>query len=110
MIGKKKLKLSDAMSSSRIPKVEDFLKGQLKREDLEGVKNTLLVYIDEFGATSINILIYCFSRSPDWEDWLQTKENVMIQISRLVEKNHCEFAYPTQVIHLKKEAQIEDLS
>ena len=82
----------------------------IKREDLEGVKNTLLVYIDEFGGSSINILVYCFSRSPDWEDWLQTKENVMIQISRLVEKNHCEFAYPTQVIHLKKEAQIEDLS
>ena len=82
----------------------------IKREDLEGIKNTLLVYIDEFGGSSINILVYCFSRSPDWEDWLQTKENVMIQISRLVEKNHCEFAYPTQVIHLKKEAQIEDLS
>lgn len=82
----------------------------IKREDLEGVKNTLLVYIDEFGSTSINILVYCFSRSPDWEDWLQTKENVMIQISRLVEKNHCEFAYPTQVVHLKQDERIENLS
>jgi MscS family membrane protein len=82
----------------------------IKREDLEGVKNTLLVYIDEFGSTSINILVYCFSRSPDWEDWLQTKENVMIQISRLVEKNHCEFAYPTQVVHLKQDEKIENLS
>ena len=82
----------------------------IKREDLEGIKNTLLVYIDEFGGSSINILVYCFSRSPVWEDWLDTKEDVMIKIARLVEKNHCEFAYPTQVIHLKKEAQIEDLS
>jgi MscS family membrane protein len=82
----------------------------IKREDLEGIKNTLLVYIDEFGATSINILVYCFSRSPVWEDWLDTKEDVMIKIARLVEKNHCEFAYPTQVVHLKQEQKIEDLS
>jgi MscS family membrane protein len=82
----------------------------IKREDLEGIKNTLLVYIDEFGSTSINILVYCFSRSPVWEDWLDTKEDVMIKIARLVEKNHCEFAYPTQVVHLKQDEKIEDLS
>ena len=82
----------------------------IKREDLEGIKNTLLVYIDEFGGSSINILVYCFSRSPVWEDWLDTKEDVMIKIARLVEKNHCEFAYPTQVVHLKQEQKIEDLS
>ena len=43
-------------------------------------------------------------------DWLDTKEDVMIKIARLVEKNHCEFAYPTQVVHLKQEQKIEDLS
>jgi MscS family membrane protein len=82
----------------------------IKMEDLDGVKNTLLVYVDEFGAFSINILVYCFSRSPVWEDWLETKEDVMIEIAKLVEKNNCEFAYPTQMIHLKKDGQIEDLS
>lgn len=42
----------------------------IKTEDLEGVKNTLYVFIDEFRASSINILLYCFSKSPNWEDWL----------------------------------------
>ena len=84
-----------------------------KREDLDGIKNTLLVFIDEFGPSSINILIYCFSRSPDWEDWLDTKQDVMIKISNLVEKNHCDFAYPTQAIVLKREdeaAKLEELN
>ena len=31
LIGKKKLKLSDSMSSSRIPKVEDFLKKEISQ-------------------------------------------------------------------------------
>ena len=82
----------------------------IKMEDLDGVKNTLLVYIDEFGPSSINILVYCFSRSPVWEDWLDTKEDVIIQIAKLVGKNNCEFAYPTQAIVFRKEEQIEDLN
>ena len=80
-----------------------------KREDLDGIKNTLLVFIDEFGPSSINILIYCFSKSPDWEDWLDTKQDVMIKISNLVEKNHCDFAYPTQAIVLKREEEVAKL-
>ena len=81
----------------------------IKQEDLYGVKNTILVFIDEFGTSSINILVYCFSKSPMWEDWLDTKEEVMIEISKLVEKNSCEFAYPTQAILIKKDVKIEDL-
>jgi len=73
----------------------------IKREDLQGVKRTLLVFIDEYDKSSINILVYCFSRSPDWEKWLEVKEDVIVQIERLVKKNNCEFAYPTQTLHIK---------
>ena len=75
----------------------------IKREDLEGVKNTLLVFVDEFSPSSIDIMIYCFSKSPAWEDWLETKEDVMVKIAALVEKNNCGFAYPTQTLILRKE-------
>ena len=75
----------------------------LKKEDLIGVKKTLLVYIDELDDSSINILVYCFSRSPNWEDWLEVKENVIVKINDLVIKNNCEFAYPTQSLLIKKD-------
>ncbi len=75
----------------------------LKKEDLIGVKKTLLVYIDEYDASSINILIYCFSRSPNWETWLEVKEDVIVKLNDLVLKNNCDFAFPTQSIILNKE-------
>ncbi|MCP4971428.1 MAG: mechanosensitive ion channel family protein [Arcobacter sp.] len=74
----------------------------IKKEDLLGVKRTLLVYIDEYDNSSINILIYCFTRSPGWEDWLTIKEDVLIKINELVIKNNCDFAYPSQTVFLKK--------
>lgn len=72
----------------------------IKREDIRGVKNTLLVFIDEYADSSINILVYCFSRSPVWADWLKTKEDVIMKISELVEKNNCEFAFPSQTLYI----------
>jgi len=82
----------------------------IKKEDLQGIKRTLLVYIDEFGPSSVDILVYCFSRSPNWEDWLTVKEDVLIQIAQLVEKNNCEFAYPTQTLMLKNDNEIASMS
>ncbi|WP_421716180.1 mechanosensitive ion channel domain-containing protein [Arcobacter arenosus] len=74
----------------------------ISRDDLHGVKRNLMVYVDEYGASSVNIMVYCFTRSPDWEDWLAVKEDVIVKIHKLFEKNNCDFAYPTQTLHLKK--------
>lgn len=84
--------------------VEDKLKSPklLIKEDLLGVKRKLMVYIDRYSDSSVDILIYCFSRSPKWEDWLQIKEDIIIKIDELVHENGCEFAFPTQTVHLAK--------
>jgi MscS family membrane protein len=79
----------------------------IKKDDLQGIKRTLLVYIDKFNDSSVDILIYCFSKSPVWSDWLSTKEKVIIEIDKLVKKNNCDFAYPTQTIILDKEEKEE---
>ncbi|MGB3750049.1 MAG: mechanosensitive ion channel family protein [Arcobacteraceae bacterium] len=79
----------------------------LKKEDLIGIKNNVLVYIDEYAGSSINIFVYCFSRSPVWEDWLETKQDVMVKISDLVEKNNCAFAFPTQTIYMEKSEELK---
>lgn len=79
----------------------------LKKEDLLGVKRTLLVFIDEFDSSSINILVYCFSRSPVWEEWLGVKEDVIVKINDLVQKNNCAFAFPTQSIFIEKDLDKE---
>jgi MscS family membrane protein len=68
-------------------------------DDYKGVKRTSLVYMDEFANSSINILVYCFSRSVVWSEWLEVKEDVMFKIAEILKKNHLEFAYPTVMLH-----------
>ncbi|WP_241856030.1 mechanosensitive ion channel family protein [Sulfurimonas lithotrophica] len=68
-------------------------------EDAHGIKQTLLVYLDEFGASSINILVYCFSKTVNWAEWLEVKEDVMHKIMEIFEKNNLEFAFPSMSIY-----------
>lgn len=72
-------------------------------EDFKGIKRTSLVYMDEFADSSINILIYCFSKTVDWTEWLEVKEDVMFKIAKIMKKNNLEFAYPTMLIHKAEE-------
>ena len=68
-------------------------------EDLKGIKRTTLVYMDEFADSSINILIYCFSRTVEWNEWLEVKEDIMFNIADILKKNNLEFAYPSMTLY-----------
>lgn len=68
-------------------------------DNLEGVKSTLLVYLDSFEDSSINILIYCFTKSVMWENWLIVKEDVMHKIMEILERNSLEFAFPSLSVY-----------
>lgn len=73
----------------------------ISKYDLLGYKNTLLVNLDKFNDFSIDIMVYCFSTTVDWEEWLDIKEDVMLKIMEIVERNGLAFAFPTQSIYLE---------
>ncbi len=75
----------------------------LSLEDKLGIKTTLLVYLDSFNASSIDILLYTFSKSVAWEDWLKTKQDVMYRIMEILEQNGLEFAFPSQTLYFDRE-------
>ncbi|MEJ2414844.1 MAG: mechanosensitive ion channel [Sulfurimonas sp.] len=74
----------------------------VSKDDLEGVRTTLLVYLDQFSSSSIDILVYCFSKSVEWEEWLKTKEDVMQKIMKIIDENSLEFAFPSLSVYQEK--------
>ena len=75
-------------------------------DDAEGVKRTLLVYLDEFGGSSINILIYCFSKTVKWSEWLEVKQDVMYKMMEILDKNNLEFAFPSMSLYHENNLEI----
>ncbi|GMB92597.1 Potassium efflux system protein/Small-conductance mechanosensitive channel [Helicobacter bizzozeronii] len=70
-------------------------------DDLMGYKSNLFVYLDSFGDSSINIFIYCFSKTVVWGEWLAVKEDVILQIMKVVEECGLSFAFPSQSVYVE---------
>ena len=59
------------------------------------------VRIDRFSDSSIDILIYCFTRTTLWGEWLAIKESLAYEIKRIVEEAGAAFAFPSQSIYVE---------
>jgi MscS family membrane protein len=81
----------------------------VSKEDLKGIKRTVMVNLDNFNSSSIDIMIYCFSRSVVWAEWYEIKEDVMFKVAEILKENHLEFAYPTMMIHKADEKADKDV-
>ncbi len=79
----------------------------VSREDLKGIKRSVMVYLDTFNSSSIDILVYCFSRSVVWNEWHEAKEDVMFKIADILKANDLSFAYPTMMLHQAQEESDE---
>ena len=60
------------------------------------------VRLDKFNDSSIDIIIYCFTSTNDWEKFMEIKENLAIVIKKNVEQLNLSFAFPSQSIYIEK--------
>lgn len=63
-------------------------------------KDNFHVRVNEFGAHSIDILLYVFHETPDWSTELRERERLILDIIRLADALRVEFAFPTQKLYL----------
>lgn len=61
------------------------------------------VRIDSFNASSIDIMVYCFTKTTVWGEWLEIKEAFAMAIKEIVEdKAGAGFAFPSQSLYVEK--------
>lgn len=61
-----------------------------------------LVYFNDFAASSLNILVYCFIMATNWQEELEIRNEILLQIIRIADEMEVEFAFPTQVVRVKE--------
>ncbi|MCX9084828.1 MAG: mechanosensitive ion channel family protein [Candidatus Methanoperedens sp.] len=86
-------------SASKMNEVVAGIKKIIK-EDEEFDHSFYMVRFTEFGAYSLNIFIYCFTRTTDWAEFLRVKEKFNIKIMQLVEELCVQIAFPSQTIYM----------
>jgi MscS family membrane protein len=59
------------------------------------------VRIDRFSDSSIDIMLYCFTRTTVWGEWLELKEQLAYRIKEIVEGAGTGFAFPSQSLYVE---------
>lgn len=59
------------------------------------------VRVDSFGPSSIDVMLYCFTKTTDWGQWLEIKEALAFKIKDIVEEAGTGFAFPSQSIYVE---------
>ena len=88
--------------STPAEKVDEFCEAvrQLILDQSDTRKDVFYVYLNDFSASSIDVLLYCFFKVPDWQAELHARHELLNGILVTARRVGVEFAFPTQTIHL----------
>jgi MscS family membrane protein len=64
-----------------------------------------LVNFTDFGASSLDIMVYCFTTTTVWGDYLDAREDVCLKIMETLEGLGLDIAFPSTTVYLRKDEQ-----
>ncbi|ACO04101.1 MAG TPA: mechanosensitive ion channel protein MscS [Persephonella sp.] len=85
-----------------VKKIVDDIRSMLKEHPRISKDLITLVFFDKFGDSSLDIFIYTFTDTSNWEKYMAIKEDINLKIMEIVERNGSSFAYPSQSIYIEK--------
>jgi MscS family membrane protein len=78
-----------------------------KHEDIDG-KQTLIVNFLAFSHSSLDIMVYAFTKTTQWVRYHEVKQDVLLKISEVIVGYGGEIAFPTQTIHINEDSRISE--
>lgn len=80
--------------------LNDYIRGN---DDFETdpAKVSTLIHADSFNSSSIDIMLYCFTTTTKWAEWMKVKEELLYHLKTLVEDAGTSFAFPSSSIYVE---------
>jgi MscS family membrane protein len=91
-------------TSEQLEKVRNDIIDHIKSsEEFIVSENTpCAVNLNQFSASSIDILVRCYTKTNDYYEWLKIKDKFVIKVKQIVENAGASFAFPSQSIYVEK--------
>lgn len=90
--------------AGKVKVVVDDIRQMLSQHPDIDQNQTTLVYFNAFADSSLNIMVYCFTKTTKWAEWLEVQQNVYLKIIDIVQQHGADFAFPSQTVYLEKDA------
>ena len=60
---------------------------------------TILVNFNEWDSSSINMMVYCFTKTTVWKDWLDIQQSIFLEIAGIVQRSGADFAFDCMTLY-----------
>jgi MscS family membrane protein len=84
----------------QLEKIVNEVKAMLQSHPDIDLKKTLMVNFNEFSASSIDFFVYTFTKTVNWVEYHNVKQDVLLQIDKIIADNGAEVAFPTSTLHI----------
>lgn len=94
-----------------VSKMQDIIadvKAMLEKHDDIDTKQTLIVNFNEFASSSLDFFIYTFTKTTNWIEFHEVKQDVLLKVIDIVESHGAECAFPTSTLHIPEMVKSPD--
>ena len=99
---KMRIGLTYSTTGEQMDTIVQEIRSMLHNHENISQKETLLVNFESFGDSALNIFIYTFTNTANWERYLNIREDIHLKIMKIVEDNGSAFAFPSQSIYVEQ--------
>ena len=93
--------------AAQLRAIVNDVRAMLAAHDDIDANQTLIVNFNGYGASSLDFMVYCFTKTIQWVEYHQVKENVLLGILDIISAHGAECAFPTHTVHLHNPAHVE---
>lgn len=87
--------------ASKVAGIVEDIRSMLKADGRIDQSQDLLVYFNTFASSSLDIMVYCFTKTTKWAGWLDIQQDIYLKIIDIVHGRNADFAYPSQTVFLE---------
>jgi MscS family membrane protein len=76
------------------------VKDMLRNHSEIDTSQTLIVNFNAFGPSSLDFIIYTFTKTTDWTHYHEVKQDILLKTAEIISSHHAEIAFPTRTLHI----------
>lgn len=85
---------------ARLPRVCERIREMLAAHPGIDPQQSQMVHFTRYADSYLEFMVYCFTKTAAWAEYLKVKEDVLFKIMGIVEEEGADFAFPTQTLHV----------
>ncbi len=83
-----------------VEKISNDVRQMLHDHDEIDNDRITIVNFTAFSASSLDIMVYTFTKTTQWVEFHHIKEDILLRISEIIRSHGAEVAFPTRTLHL----------